>query len=148
MLLQRKYNFTSDYLGKIYCTSDFSKTINRLAAQIISFKKKHPIGAIAFTGTSGASVAYPLSYKLKIPLICIRKGRHHAYSNFEGRTDAKTYVIVDDFIESGRTILRIKKIVKTKSDAKLIAIFLYNSNQPDEEIVKGVPIITNRTKNV
>ena len=81
--------------------------------------QKYPFDAIAFTGVSGAALAFILSYELKIPLICVRRDEndgHHAkvpqmmlpYSTIlEGALDAKRYLIVDDFIEQGNTIRRI-----------------------------------------
>jgi adenine/guanine phosphoribosyltransferase-like PRPP-binding protein len=121
-----KYNFTTRYLDKIYSTEEFSKLIDKLAKRLNTFYKKHSFDAIAFTGSSGAAVAYPLSYKCNIPLICIRKGHSHFGCTYEGRTDIKNYIIIDDFIETGATIKRIKKEVKKVSkNAKLQAIFLY-----------------------
>jgi adenine/guanine phosphoribosyltransferase-like PRPP-binding protein len=127
---RNNYPFVSGYLNKIFSTIQFTKTINKLAIRIQSFRKKHRIEAIAFTGVSGSAVAYPLSYKLKIPLICVRKGTSHYGSPYEGREDVKRYIIVDDLIETGNTIRKIKKTVKIHSPkAKCIGVFLYNAGR-------------------
>lgn len=68
--------------------------------------------AIAFMGTSGALVAPMLAAKMKKGLILVRKGGprsngSHSASVVEGALDSKRYVIVDDFICSGRTVKSI-----------------------------------------
>jgi adenine/guanine phosphoribosyltransferase-like PRPP-binding protein len=125
-----KYSVVSDYLHRVYDTTDYIKLIDKMVLRVSLFCKKYKIEAIAFTGHSGAAVAYPLSYKLKIPIVCIRKGSsHYGSGRYEGIEDVERYIIVDDFIETGATIRRIKKQVKTYSpNAKLIGIFLYGGS--------------------
>ena len=66
--MRRKPEIQTDYLGKIYRVNDFVKVVNKAARSIQTFRRKNPFDAIAFTGTSGAALAYPLSLKLKILL--------------------------------------------------------------------------------
>mgnify|MGYP001558147125 CR=1 FL=1 len=115
------------YLGDIYQVKKFTKLVLKVTKEIKKFHKKQPFDAIAFTGTSGAALAYPLSAKLGIPLICIRRGQNHFKEAIEGFVGAKTYIIIDDFIETGATIDRIIKKVKTNSKAIPVAIFLYTA---------------------
>src|ERR1700686_5496923 len=126
-------NISSDYLYPVFDPTQFPGTVNKMVTKIKSFQKKHKIDAIAFTGTSGSAVAYPLSYKLKIPLICIRKEKtNHTHYKYEGRYNASTYIIVDDFISTGATIKTIKKQVREISrQSKLLGIFLYNASMFD-----------------
>jgi adenine/guanine phosphoribosyltransferase-like PRPP-binding protein len=121
----------SDYLHDIYEPAKLAKIVNRLARKINALRKKTKIDAIAFTGQSGSSVAYPLSYKLGIPLICIRKGcESHSSKTYEGICPVENYVIVDDFIDSGDTIDRIVNKVKFYNhSAKLAKILLYQSSR-------------------
>lgn len=70
------------------------------------------IDAIAFRGSSGAAFAYPLWYKLGIPLLHSRKPGSHCSIEVEGTLGATRYCIVDDFIETGSTILEIVNGIK------------------------------------
>lgn len=108
------------------------------------FRRKNPFDAIAFTGTSGAALAYPLSYLLGIPLICIRKSirDNHFGSKLEGFVTAKKYIIVYDFIESGRTINKIYKSIKSENKkANCIGIYLYDQPCKINSPLKNIPVI-------
>jgi orotate phosphoribosyltransferase-like protein len=73
-------------------------------------KKIHQIDAIAFTGSSGAAIAFTLGIKHNIPLIYVRKPgeeSHGGQVECNADTVIKSYLIVDDFIDSGNTIIRI-----------------------------------------
>jgi adenine/guanine phosphoribosyltransferase-like PRPP-binding protein len=118
----------TSYLEKVYYPNEFAKLIKKMTAEIKTFKKKNQFDAIAFRGTSGAAVAYPLSISLKIPLICVRKDSSHSYLKVEGCIGALKYIIVDDFIESGKTMNKIiNSIKKANKKAVPIQIFLYGS---------------------
>ena len=88
----------TDYLERVYRVNSFIKVVNKAVTILRKYRRKHPFDAIAFTGTSGAALAYPISYKLGIPLICVRKSRSnsHFYGKVEGYLASK-YIIVDDF---------------------------------------------------
>jgi adenine/guanine phosphoribosyltransferase-like PRPP-binding protein len=135
----------TDYLNKVYRVSQFTKTVERAVKVLRKFRRKHPFEAIAFTGTSGAALAYPLSYLLGVPLICVRKStrdNHFGYK-LEGCMTADNYIIVDDFIESGKTIERVKKSVeKEVIDTKCVGIYLYHPTCRCSSF-KGTPIIKN-----
>jgi adenine/guanine phosphoribosyltransferase-like PRPP-binding protein len=127
--MKKKVKIQTSYLSRVYEVDTFTKVVNRAIKALKAYQKKHAFDAIAFTGTSGAALAYPLSYKLGIPLICIRKrpSDSHSYMTLEGCVSAKRYVIVDDLIQSGATMRRIQKHVKLKMpDAKLVGILLYD----------------------
>src|SRR5579885_145290 len=103
----------TDYLDRVYRVNQFTKTVEKAAKTLRSFRRKHPFDAIAFTGTSGAAIAYPLSYLLGVPLICVRKStrdNHFGYK-IEGCMTAENYIIVDDFIESGSTVNKVRKSI-------------------------------------
>lgn len=73
-------------------------------------KKIHQIDAIAFTGSSGAAIAFTLGIKHNIPLIYVRKPDEQSHGGAvecNARDVIKSYLIVDDFVDSGNTILRI-----------------------------------------
>ena len=108
------------------------------------FRRKNPFDAIAFTGTSGAALAYPLSYLLGMPLICVRKSirDNHFGSKLEGLVSAKKYIIVDDFIESGKTINRITRSIKSENKkAKCVGIYLYDQSFKIDSPFENIPVI-------
>ena len=125
--------------------NQFTKAVEKAAKVLRKFRRKVPFEAIAFTGTSGAALAYPLSYLLGVPLICVRKStrdNHFGYK-IEGCMTADTYIIVDDFIESGSTIKKIRKSVESEiEDTKCVGIYLYHPTCRCSSF-HGTPIIKN-----
>jgi orotate phosphoribosyltransferase len=91
--------------------------------------------AIAFQGMSGALVAPAVAIELEKPLIMIRKNEScHSAQIVEGAFTVEKYIIIDDFVSTGRTIFEIfKKIkenfliyAKSYEKPRCVAIFLYN----------------------
>ncbi len=126
--------FGTDYLGSIYDSPlKYKRLIDKIARRLIILKKKKPFGAIAFRGTSGAALAYPLSAQLNIPLICVRKSMEPSHGSIiEGtQRNIKKYVIIDDFSISGKTIKAILAAIDKKKDyfeegkAECVGIILY-----------------------
>lgn len=129
----------SSYLGVVFDIDRFQKLVPIVVQKAKDIMQKHPFDAIAFTGVSGAAIAFILSYELKIPLICVRRDKndgHHAKvsqmilpypSVLEGALDAKKYLIVDDFISTGITINRILESINDLFDhGDCVAILLYS----------------------
>lgn len=87
-----------------------------------------------------SAVAFPLAVMLNKPLIHVRKSKGHSKRMVEGYYGAKTYVIVDDFIESGKTLREIKNhIIKAHKNMQMkaprcIAVVLYNGNTSESSI--------------
>ncbi len=137
-----KAQIDTDYLYKIYYPNRYKNLLKKMTKAVKKFKEKKSFDAIAFTGTSGASIAYPLSLRLNIPLICIRKndGNHWRFP-VEGCINAKKYIIIDDFIGSGATVSNIiSSITKRMPKAKPIGIFLYTSF-PQINKWKKIPVM-------
>ena len=84
---------------------------------------------IAFRGMSGALVAPIVARDLKKEIILVRKtgeDNHSGYS-LEGHVGAKKYVILDDFVSTGRTVREIIKQVKDCTEtAELVGGVFYN----------------------
>ena len=71
-------------------------------------KKGDDFDAIAVRGLSGTLIAPVLALKLKKTLLVVRKGEDcHSSQTVEGDYGARSYVIVDDFVSSGRTVRAI-----------------------------------------
>ncbi len=127
--------FGTSYLDSVYQSPlKYKRLIDKIADKMIALKKKKSFGAIAFRGSSGAAMAYPLSAQLNIPLIYVRKPgeQSHGYKIEGTQRNIKRYVIMDDFMESGKTIRAILKDIDKKSDwtkdgkAECVGIILYN----------------------
>lgn len=133
--------FGTSYLDSIFQSPlKYKRLINKIADQMLALKKKTKFGAMAFRGSSGAALAYPLSAQLNIPIICIRKpdDRSHGLSIEGTQRNIKKYVIVDDFMESGKTIKAIIEAINKKKDyfdegrAECVGIILYTVAQRGE----------------
>lgn len=111
---------STSYLGCIYNPAAFSEVVTKAAAYLELRRKE--FDTLAFSGSSGGAVAYPVGALLGCHLSHIRKadGNHHSYmleGAVEGWTSdypdqAPRYVIIDDFIASGRTMDRIVTAMK------------------------------------
>jgi orotate phosphoribosyltransferase-like protein len=149
--MRKKLNPTiqTDYLNRVYEVKLFVKVVDRAVKTLTAFRKKNHFDAIAFTGTSGAALAYPLSIKMKVPLICVRKSvkDNHYGSKLEGCINARTYIIVDDFICSGSTMRKIEKAVKKgiwyreNTEPKLVGVYLYAQKSYGGGKYKDVPLL-------
>lgn len=137
-----QHKIETDYLGKIY-GGEFLKLVPKAVKRLRAYRKKNPFDAIAFTGSSGAGLAFPLSYFLKVPLIHVRKkDKNHYGEAIEGTISSKRYLIVDDFIESGNSIRRIIKSINSNYEHQAIpvGIFLYDSYTRMD--FDDIPVIT------
>lgn len=105
------------------------KSIETLSAYRKQRGKK--FDAIACCGYSGLLISTVLSYEMKIPLIVVRKNKSHDDSLVFGMENASKYIIVDDFVSSGKTVRLIHGRVSDFTSGRLI----YSS----EEATKNPP---------
>ena len=138
-----KHQIRSDYLGKVY-GQQFLELVPAAVKKLRAIKRKHPFDAIAFRGSSGAALAFPLSFFLKLPLIHVRKEKsHYGRGTIEGTVSSKKYVIIDDFIDMGTTVKTIVKEVNKEMAAKPVAICLYNAGSYSATAkFDGIPIFS------
>lgn len=127
----------SVYLKSVYELDKFQKTIDKTVATASDLLEKYQFDTIAFSGMSGAAMAFILSHKLNLPLLCVRKKEdgshfHQAYPMrgngllCEGNLDTQNYLIVDDFIATGETINRMVRVIKREvPKAVCVSILLY-----------------------
>lgn len=117
----------TQYLHTVFNINEFRVNVQRTikVAKYIKLLKK--FDSIAFTGISGASMAPILSYDLGVSLLAVRKlDDSHSRLEVEGNVNSKRYLIVDDCIASGRTMETIIEKIAKVSQAKPVAILLYN----------------------
>jgi adenine/guanine phosphoribosyltransferase-like PRPP-binding protein len=91
---------------------------------------------IVCRGVSGMLFASPLAYSLNKPLVVIRKlsgVKQHSDRYYEGFVGASSYIIVDDLIDSGKTVLLIRKTVAYRHEFSgfaaphLVGAYLYGA---------------------
>jgi adenine/guanine phosphoribosyltransferase-like PRPP-binding protein len=140
-----KHEIRTSYLGDVYSKA-FLKLVPEAVKHVKRFRKKHPFDAIAFRGSSGAALAFPLSFFLKVPLIHVRKDDKNHYSRpMEGTISSKRYLIIDDTIYTGFTISTIIKTISEEyqiagvRESKPVGICLF-SDVPDRKRYNNLPV--------
>lgn len=102
---------SGDYISNTFSTGTLKKTIKRVKQVLLPLV--NTFDTIAFRGMSGALVAPSIAAKLEKDVILVRKqGASHSSRICEGRVNAKRYVIIDDFVEYGTTVLNIISEIK------------------------------------
>ena len=98
-------------------------------ARICKFVRQYNIefDAIACRGLSGFLIAPIVAMRLKKTLLCVRKGeKTHSCNEVEGDYYAKTYLILDDLIDSGSTVQAIVNSIKAvNKDARCVGFIAY-----------------------
>jgi len=97
----------ASHLGDIFrCPKEYGQLVDRIADQLEALRKKQSFTGMVFRGQSGAALAYPLSARLHIPLICVRKKgeRSHGFDVEGSQANVRRYIILDDFMETGKTV--------------------------------------------
>ena len=114
----------SSYHDIIYNPEYLFKAAERTIAKAREIHQQAPYDAFAFRGSSGAAMAFPLSITLKIPCIYVRKPEEKSHGKpIEGPSnEINSYLIIDDFIEQGKTINAIREAL---ADLKCVGALLY-----------------------
>lgn len=107
----------------------------KVAAARTIVKRLKP-DVIMCRGFSGAGLAFPLSYSTGVPVGLVRSVLHqhhpditHARTPYEGPEKFNTFVIVDDFTDTGRTLEYIKE---HSQNAKCLACIFYTNTKWNE----------------
>lgn len=127
---------SSPYLGTVFSPGRLKRKVSAVSRHLLKLQKKLKFQAIVFTGVSGASIAFPVSYETGIPVVLIRKKKEGSHGDLiEGpnRLELKRYLILDDFIVTGATVHRVLKTVDSdelfdEDRAQCVGIFLWKSN--------------------
>jgi len=121
-----KSQLHSGYLNIIFDMDKYNDVINKTSKIIRKLYKQNKIDSLAFTGISGASVAYPVYYKTGIPIIHLRKEQETSHGqSVESGIKSMRYCIIDDLIAHGYTMQRI---IRRLSPACCHCIILYNDD--------------------
>lgn len=123
----------SHYLETVIDPKKLPQTIKRMVKELKPYADR--FDAIAFTGMSGTLVAPAVALKLKKSFLMVRKteklGSHSAYT-VEGDMSTQRYLILDDQISTGTTVIDIlKKISECESfdkPPKCVGVALYNDS--------------------
>lgn len=126
-----KNNVHSDYLETVFLPEKLRETIEKAVFDIRAWQTAgNKFDAIAFCGMSGAALAFSLSARLNVPLLCIRKNIDNCHSQYlvEGFYNVRSYIIVDDFADSGSTLSFIEqKVFKyVPSHPRLAGIYFWD----------------------
>ena len=136
------------------------RTVDRTIALAEALKKETKFDTIAFSGISGAAMAFILSHWMNVPLLCVRKvgeqSHYHQQSKklLEGNVhDVQRYLIVDDFIASGATCKHIVESIRESNlGAECVAMLMYASYGDSEwkhlDWSKAVKVISSRPEGV
>jgi len=121
-------------------------TFQKSVARLVKLREELGFDAIAFRGSSGAALAFVASIAMQIPIIFVRKNDESNHGNpveSNSRTPIKKYIIVDDFVCSGKTLQAIldgiRKISKQQAMAepKCVGAFLYSDPGCDTDYQIG-----------
>lgn len=122
----------SSYLQSAFNPAAFNTYIGE-AIKILT-PRTEEFDAVAFRGFSGSLVAPIIAYTLSKRMIIVRKEPAHGWA-VEGH-DATNYLIIDDFISSGKTIRTIiEEIGKSQVTGKPVGIYLWKPGKRDPFVV-------------
>jgi adenine/guanine phosphoribosyltransferase-like PRPP-binding protein len=117
----------ADHLKSILSPNTLNKKVDKIIA-LIKASRLNP-QKIACRGLSDTIVASIVSSRLGIPLILVRKRRtkHSVYKVETIYSGSKSYIIIDDFIDTGNTVYSIIRDIKKECRSwKCLGIFLYS----------------------
>ena len=112
--MKRKAKYTPNYDHMDYMNVAMRPEVLRKALpKIKAILKDVEFDAIAFRGMSGAILAPIIAMRERKSLIMVRKPKDDSHSSrtVEGDRGAKKYIIVDDFMQSGKTARAIKTAI-------------------------------------
>lgn len=89
------------------------------SARFAELRSELQVDAIAFSGSSGCAVAFHLAVQHQIPLIYVRKPDEKAHGEkveCNSSADIRRYLIVDDFVFTGETVVRIINAIQVHTE--------------------------------
>ena len=112
-----------------YYLEEALRPVNRteIINRTIKYLKGIKFNSVVVSGASGLAIGPIIAYKLRKNLVIIRKPKEKTHSDdmVEGQL-GKSYIIIDDFIDTGATIRRIlRTIAKDGQWAKCVGVYTY-----------------------
>lgn len=116
---------------------DLMRVVDGMANIIRTWVGEQPftVSHMVVTGASGQSIAWPVSYKIGLPVAIARKPNENAHTGEDlvGTGQLTDYIILDDLIGTGSTIHRMLRSISKQAKERGVvvpkcrAIFLYYS---------------------
>ena len=119
--------------------------MRELVPYAVEILKTFDFDALAFRGVSGAIIAPVLALELRKSIIVVRKTaeKSHLGRTVQGDNNARRYIIVDDFIDSGATVQTIvKEILLWQPHAVCLGVLEMHSL--DDMTTRGAPFELSR----
>lgn len=121
------------YSGRIYRSEGLRRHAEFALKTLDSIRDEFDF--VAVTGKSGMAVAFAaLAMGADFDLVTIRKGESSHGHHIEGFADGYRYVVIDDLIDSGATLDRIRQELADFADARgvdhpeMVAAILYQGS--------------------
>lgn len=119
-------DIASDYLQSALDPKEMVKSVGRITGFLS--RRRDVFDGIAVRGVSGMVIGSAVAYKMRLPLLIVRKkDGNHSTMKVEGDESIKRYVIIDDFIGTGATVEEIVKKIEEFNGAKPIGTTLYSA---------------------
>lgn len=143
----RAFGSTCGYGWSCVPSAELTKKVKSADRKFASLRKTMKIDALAFCGSSGAAIAFPLAMRNNVPMIYVRKrGEKSHGSRVECNDEGiNTYIIVDDFISTGDTVRHIMGSIKECAKRyswkapKCLGILLFDSiTHPGERMMNNM----------
>ncbi len=125
-------------MGKVFDPAELARIVIRCARKL----KGIEFDSLVLRGTSGLVVGVPLSVKVKKPFGVVFKEGGHTRKGFKGPIEPGKFIIVDDFIETGKTIQTIlDDEYLTERDASCVGILLYRPRYSQKPTFNEIPVL-------
>lgn len=133
------FGITSEYLHDILDVKSLKQIISTTVRHLKPYQDDFQ--AIAFRGMSGAIVAPTVACRLNKEIVVVRKKGLNAHSSLivEGSRNIGRYIIIDDFVCEGFTILSIQReIKKFCPEAKCSGLYMYMYGNVEPMVYKRI----------
>lgn len=133
-----RIKFHGNYGWTLYSPQELYDIMSKTSDRLAKILEREKVDALAFCGSSGSVAAFILGMTHKIPVVYVRKPNEESHGNLieSNAGSIGSYIIVDDFIDTGKTIRYIVNSVHKVARNQ-------NVNPP---VCKGVFLWSNRSK--
>lgn len=145
------HEICAGYLWQMFDPDQFQQLVDLTAKNILALRESVKFDLLAFRGRSGAAMAFPLSYKLGVPIWWVAKyddAANHRRGHVGYSPEGKLALLLDDFVDTGETLRALDRAV-TEAGGIVVGALEYLRESPlrwapvsREDF--GFPIIGNR----